>query len=127
MRFTLDSNKRLKSKKSIARLFESGRRVYKSPIRAIYFLDSSSTENGFQLGVSVPKRNFKKAVDRNLIKRRMREAFRLNQHLLKLTHRVDIMLIYSQNEILDYAQIEKSILKIIQILNSNESERIEEK
>lgn len=57
----------------------------------------------------------------------MREAFRLNQHLLKLTHRVDIMLIYSQNEILEYAQIEKSILKIIQILNSNESERIEEK
>ena len=58
-------------------------------------------------GVSVSKRSFKKAVDRNLIKRRMRAAI---QHVKTHRHSShDVMLIYVGKEILDYTIIEKSI------------------
>lgn len=68
------------------------------------------------MAVSVPKRLFKKAVDRNLLKRRIREAYRLNKaDLYDLVQRKDLKLIlliqYKNNEIEDYHIIEEAVLK----------------
>ena len=98
MKFTLGSEKRLKSRKKIERLFESGNRLQKFPLKAVYVVEPTESP-GFQIAVSVPKKLFKRAVDRNLLKRRMREAFRLHQHQLKLEQKWEIMFIYSNKEI----------------------------
>lgn len=127
MDLTLDSTKRLKSKKKIGRLFESGRGLHKSPVRVVFYIDKTIEIPGFQLTVSVPKRNFKRATQRNLLKRRMREAFRIHQHQLNLKNPVDLMLIYTSNELKDFSVIEKSVLQLIQTLNSIGVEKIEEK
>lgn len=74
-----NKTEKLKSKKLIAQLFEKGKTVSAYPLKLVYL--ETQFEDGILLktGVSVSKRNFKKAVDRNRIKRLMREAYRLNK------------------------------------------------
>lgn len=117
MKFSLGSDKRLKSQKKIDRLFTEGKRIQKFPLRAVFFAEEIENPK-FQVAVSVPKKLVKKASNRNLIKRRMREAFRLNQHQLNCSQHLEIMFIYSTNELLDYSKIEKSMKVLIDSLNS---------
>ena len=86
-------------------MFEAGRSVYAPPIRIVFKL---AEEGPFpvSMGVSVPKRLFKRAVDRNLLKRRIREAYRLNKHglydlLLQSDQKLHMFIQYTQKEISD--------------------------
>jgi ribonuclease P protein component len=76
MRFTFGKPEKLKSRKLIGKLFEDGKSVKKFPIRLVYLQTEHTSDFPIQAGFSVPKRNFKKAVDRNRIKRLLREAYR---------------------------------------------------
>jgi ribonuclease P protein component len=125
MNFSFGADKKLKSQKKIERLFTEGKRIQKFPLRAVYFLEPSE-KPGFQIAVSVPKKLLKKASDRNIIKRRMREAFRLNQHQLKLSSQMEIMFIYSTSEILEFEKIQKSMKVLIDSLNSLSNDNISE-
>lgn len=111
------TDKKLKSRKRIERLFSDGKRYSGHGLTVVYFVDKS--QNGeFKVAVSVPKRKIKKAVERNLIKRRIREAFRLNQNRLKPGYGLELMFIYTYTKPIDFQKIEKSMLFLIDYLNS---------
>lgn len=79
---TYPKKEKLKSKKLIEQLFNEGKAVTVFPLKLIY-LETTFTDNtNIKASVSVSKRNFKSAVDRNRIKRLLREAYRLNKHEL---------------------------------------------
>lgn len=70
---------KLKSEKLISQLFSEGRSVSKYPLKLIYLKSNFKNNIKCKVGVSVSKRNFKNAVDRNYIKRLLREGYRLNK------------------------------------------------
>ncbi|MGN6530970.1 MAG: ribonuclease P protein component [Ginsengibacter sp.] len=81
-KFTLSSNERLKSRKTIQRLFKEGTSFSNFPFRIIY-VEVEDSNKGLQAGFTVSSKNFKRAVDRNRIKRLMRESYRLQKNELK--------------------------------------------
>ncbi|HET8753479.1 MAG TPA: ribonuclease P protein component [Salinimicrobium sp.] len=87
---------KLKSRKLITQLFSEGKSVNHFPLKLVYIQLREPQEVLFKAGVSVPKRNFKRAVDRNHLKRLLREAFRKNKYLLasNLTNSYAFMFIY---------------------------------
>ena len=91
-------------------------KLYYPVLSKFRIFEDTDLASPIQIGFSVPKRRIRKAVHRNLIKRRMIESFRLNKAILIEKHSdpstyLAIMLIYTSNEILEFNQIEKSIIK----------------
>lgn len=78
MDFSFSKKEKLKSKKAIEILFKEGQKVSVFPLTLIYLKSGNKNE----VGVSVSKRYFKKAVDRNRVKRLLREAYRQNKKML---------------------------------------------
>ena len=109
---TLGTPLKLKSKKRIGELFESGKSVKAFPLLLIYKNDPN-LEIPFQTGFSVSKRNFKNAVDRNRIKRLLREYFRKNKYLFTSEQKQFLfMFIFIGKTMPNYAEIEKAMNKI---------------
>ena len=111
--FSFKKGERLSSKKAISSLFQSGRSVGSYPIRIIYS-QTESEQYPAIVAISVPKRLFKKAVDRNLLKRRIREAYRLNKpefytSLQRTNTQMTMIILYQHKEILDYRTVEKGV------------------
>lgn len=109
-------HEKLKSRKVIGQLFDSGASFHIYPIRIIY-LDAREKYGEkcmVKCGFTVPKRRFRKTVDRNKIKRRMREAFRLNKDQIYNSYPRDIQMIwiYTGTEILPYFRIEQAAKRI---------------
>lgn len=125
MNLSLGKDKRLKSQKKIERLFSDGKMYHRFPVRVVYFIEEGL--DSFEIAVSAPKKFLKKAVERNVIKRRMREAFRLHQNQLKVKGKLEVMFIYSTSEIKDFQTIEKSILELISHLNKISNDNTLEK
>jgi ribonuclease P protein component len=82
MKYTLGKLERLKSKKLIERLYQDGSSVKTFPLRMMFLQTKHTSDFPCQVGVSVAKRNFKLAVDRNRIKRLMRETYRLQKEIV---------------------------------------------
>ena len=78
----LRSEERLKSRKQLSTLFEEGRSTVAFPLRFVWMRADQAGTYPVRVAFSVSRKNWRKAVDRNLLKRRMREAYRLNKHLL---------------------------------------------
>lgn len=118
MKNTFKKEERLRSKKQISRLFNEGKSFFRYPFR-IFFLKEKTEEPALpQVLITVSKRNFKKAVDRNRIKRLVREAYRRNkkplvEHCTGNSVSVLLGLIYTGKTILSYAEIEKKIILIL--------------
>lgn len=82
-KFTLKKTERLKSRKSIEKLFKAGDNFFIHPFKVYYTVEPGNDTPLLQMGVAVSTRNFKKAVDRNRIKRITREAYRLQKNTLQ--------------------------------------------
>ena len=120
MRFTFKRHERLKSRKTIGRLFKKGRSHGAYPLRLVW-LELPENEGAagapVQFGGSVPKRNFKSAVARNRLKRRGKEAWRVNkpwlyEQLAGPGKQFAFMVLYTGKEEFEQAKIESSLRKL---------------
>lgn len=114
LNFTFPKKEKLKSKKLIEQLFTEGKTVTNFPIKLIYL--SCTLENTpLKVGVTVAKRNFKSAVDRNRIKRLLREAYRSNKHIVYNNIEGDyaLLFLYIGKQMPEYETIEKSTIAVL--------------
>lgn len=119
LRYTFCKDERLKSRKIIQELFQKGKIVHHYPFKVLYiYKPKNQSKFPVQFAVSVSKKNFKHAVDRNRIKRKVREAYRKNKHTLYATiEKSDQMLclfvIYTAKEELEYSVFEAEMKNMI--------------
>lgn len=119
MSFTYPKKEKLKSKTTIDLLFSEGNSVSKFPLRLVYVENKEENAALLKMGVSVSKKYFKKAVDRNYFKRILRETYRLNKHILldSLEKPYAIMFFYQSKERLTYQEIEEKTIQLFQKFN----------
>ncbi len=116
--YTFHKSERLKSRKTISLLFQKGRTIRKHPLRIRWVCIDHDGEYPVQATFSIPKRLVPKAVNRNKIKRKIKEAYRLNKHLLYNAldgneNKFAIIFIYQEKTIPDYHDIEELINDMI--------------
>lgn len=108
---TFRKEERLTREKLIRELFEKGFSFYLFPFK-VWVMRNPDPEYPFhQVLIAVPRKNFRKAVDRNLLKRRIREAYRLNKHRIAASEKLLIAYIYNAKEILTFSQIQERLVK----------------
>jgi ribonuclease P protein component len=128
-RLSFKKSEHLTSKRTFEQLFSKGKSFSVPPFRVLWIQNPASTQasahSPIHLGISVPKRSFSKAVLRNRLKRRIREAYRKNKHEVyevfkKKNLSVDVLFIYTAKEELPYSQIEQKMIvslhKLIAVL-----------
>jgi ribonuclease P protein component len=109
---TFPKSERLSSQKIIDSLFTQGQSLSHRPFIIRFIPLPDQTIGHHQVLISVSKRNFRKAVDRNKIKRLLREAYRLNKHIISsLNNKHAIAYIYTFKEILPFDQIESKLIQ----------------
>jgi ribonuclease P protein component len=116
---TFSKNERLCSKVLIERLMKSGRSINHFPFR-ISWLPISESTSPVKIVISVPKRSFKKAVDRNRIKRQIREAYRKEKQKVYDTladKNILVMLVYTAKVKPEYSEVEQKINELLERLN----------
>lgn len=117
--YTLSAAERLKSKKEIDALFRSGKAFFIYPLKVCYsILPASESSVALKMGISAPKKLYKKAVERNYLKRIAREAYRLQKPALiticnQKQIQVQLMLIYVASGDHRFHSISKSVTQII--------------
>ncbi len=116
---------RLCSKKEIQSIIDQNQTIFVYPFKCYYIIsDKKSDVDCNQMTVSVSKRLFKKAVIRNLIKRRTKEAYRLHNKSIycdsqfNQIKKIQIIFVFISKEILPYADIEKSVVQILERLKA---------
>jgi ribonuclease P protein component len=116
MAFSYPAAEKLKSKKIIDLLFSEGNSVSKYPLRLVYVAHDFDEDVPLKMGVSVSKKYFKKAVDRNYFKRVLRECYRLNKHLLiaNIDVKYCCMFFYQTNEKLNYTEINEKTIQLFE-------------
>ena len=119
---------RLCGKTAISKLLAQGRHASVPGMRFLYMTETGNDHA--RLLISVPKKIFKRAVKRNLYKRRIRESWRRQKHLLTEGTGIDIMIKYASKELLTYDEVYTAIGQIIekinrQIAKSRENEQVQ--
>ena len=122
MQFTYPKIEKLKSKTTVDLLFSEGNSVSKFPLRLVYVENKEENAELMKMGVSVSKKYFKKAVDRNYFKRVLRETYRLNKHILidNLEKPYAFMFFYQTKERLSYQEIEEKTIQLFQKFNERQ-------
>ena len=116
MKFSYPKDEKLKSKKIIDLLFTEGKSVSKYPLRLVYIETPLEDSFPLKIGVSVSKKHFKKAVDRNYFKRVLRECYRLNKHVLvdNIDKNFAFLFFYQTKEKLTYQEINEKTIQLFE-------------
>ena len=116
MNFTYPKSEKLKSKNTIDLLFSEGKSVSKYPLRLVYLAGDFGENLPIKMGVSVSKKHFKKAVDRNYFKRLLRETYRLNKNILlqNADQPYAYMLLYQSKDRLSYEEINAKTIQLFE-------------
>ena len=116
MNFSYPKTEKLKSRTTINLLFSEGKSVAKYPLRLVYRKADLNFDKNSKMGVSVSKKYFKKAVDRNYFKRVLRETYRLNKHLLmdNLPEPYVFMFFYQTKDRLSYEEINTKTIQLFE-------------
>ncbi len=117
IRHTLPKQERLCGKTAISQLLAKGRHGKVPGLRYCFCTGSGAEQN--RILVSVPKKMFKRAVKRNLLKRRIRESWRRQKHSLCVSQGYDILFTYSLKEILSYEEVYEAVGRIIEKINQS--------
>jgi ribonuclease P protein component len=122
--YSLSKEERLCGKKSISLLLAEGNKYFLHPFSVKWIELTVAEIPSIQLLVVVPKRYFKKAVDRNKVKRFIRESFRKNKEVLSAllkekNKNMALMLLYNSRKIESYQEVESKITLILQFLASS--------
>ncbi|MBS9774855.1 MAG: ribonuclease P protein component [Tenacibaculum sp.] len=117
MKFTLGKEERLKRQKLIGKLYKEGKSIKSFPLRMVYIQAEHTSNFPAQVGFSVPKRNFKRAVDRNRIKRLMRETYRLQKEIVytNVNKPYVFMISYLAKDEWAYANIKDKMNKLLSV------------
>lgn len=113
--FGYTKKEKLKSRKTLEGLFAEGRSFTEFPVKVWY--QALGEEQPHQIGVGVSSRNFKKATDRNRIKRLLREAYRLQKANLVSPQALGVFLLYVGKELPTQSQLMVSVLKALEKLS----------
>lgn len=121
MKQTFTKQERLTDKRILNRLFTKGKSILIPPFRLLWIPLESKTKYPVQVVISVPKRLHAKAAQRNLIKRRIKEAYRKNKHLVyefleKRNLPIALMIIYTSGEKHSYRKVEEKMILSLQKL-----------
>ncbi len=120
MKYTFPKTVRLHLRNEVAQVFAQGQSIFQFPFRAVFMIvEKPNPESPFQVLLNVSKRKFKRAVDRNTVKRKMRESFRLQQEVLQkisvdTQHQLLIAIMYIDAKHNDYEVYHKSMHKLLQ-------------
>ena len=119
MKITFTKREKLRSKKAFTELIKLGRSFHSQPFLIIWKNTTPEEKYPAQVAVSVSKKLIKRAVDRNIIKRRTLEAYRQNKHILykflkSKNFGLVFIFVYREKQIADYQSIEKSIISVFQ-------------
>lgn len=106
--FSFRKEERLYKKKQIEELFDKGSSFYLFPFKVLYLPNHEQPHH--QVLISVSRRNFKRAVDRNLLKRRIRESYRQQKHKQCKNPTLSIAFLYTARQILSFQEIKNSML-----------------
>jgi ribonuclease P protein component len=126
---TLSRNERLKSRKQIDKLFTSGRYFNIPPLRLNYNIGLAGENDHLQMGVGVSGKHFKKAVDRNRVKRLIREAWRLQKTGLAMEAKqngksLKVFIIYTGRDLPDfkliYEKTGSAIVRLSSLINETD-------
>jgi len=127
----LSKNERLRSRKTIEHLLTHGKSFFVFPFRVVSGFGFRVSGFNFQLLIAVPKRRIKKAIVRNLIKRRTREAWRLHKNEFRVSSfelpspfTFPVILQYVADEPLTYAVIEEAVKTIIRRLEEQDIKKL---
>ena len=116
VRNTLPKSERLCGKTAISKLLAKGKHGSVPGLRYLCLHGTDAEVN--RMMVSVPKKSFKRAVKRNLLKRRIRESWRKQKHMLTVEGKLDILFMYAVKEVLSYDEIYAAVGQIIGNMNS---------
>ena len=113
---TYPKQEKLKSRHIIGKMFSEGKSVSKYPLRLVYVPLDDAGETTIKMGVSVSKKYFKKAVDRNYFKRVLREVYRNNKHLLidKMEKPYAFMFFYQTKDRLSFNEINTKTVQLFE-------------
>ena len=114
-KFTFKKAERLSKEKTIQELFIKGSSFYLHPFKVVYIRNPDQSATVPQILISVASRNFPRAVDRNLIKRRIREAYRIQKEIIQHGSKQGVFaFLYTAKTALSFAEIKNKLFLVLE-------------